>query len=217
MMFRAPRNDSGTAKRIAKAVAMMPRKIVTIISPVAVSQNVSNSFCGVRIEKSNWKSCSRMLSAYAGLAREVSMSVTRRPTAMTATATAIVTRRRQSVSGVRSSSFGTGRPRSRKYVATALVLDWKVGIERRRVDRVARLARRRLRADLDLDRVLAIDVAEATLVDRRRSAVESDLARLQRDDTRAVPAREREEMQRADDGDAFLAVDFLEVLHHRVA
>ena len=55
MMLRAPRNASGSANRIEMAVATTPRKIVMIISPPAVSQNVSNWFCGVRIDRSHCK------------------------------------------------------------------------------------------------------------------------------------------------------------------
>ena len=68
MMLRAPRNDSGTATTTESAVATMPRKIVTIIRPSAVSQNVSNSFCGVRIEVSQLKSCAIWRPAYPGFA-----------------------------------------------------------------------------------------------------------------------------------------------------
>jgi len=37
MTFRAPKNESGSAMMIANAVAMTPRRIVTIIWPSAVS------------------------------------------------------------------------------------------------------------------------------------------------------------------------------------
>src|SRR5206468_2560758 len=72
-------------------------------------------------------------------------------------------------------------------------------------------------ADLDLDRVLAVDLLELPLVDLIRLSVERDLAALQRDDARPIPPRERKEVQRADDRDAVLLVDLLQVLHDGVA
>src|SRR3989441_1386714 len=80
-----------------------------------------------------------------------------------------------------------------------------------------RLRLRALGADLDLNGVLAVDLLEAALVDLGGQAVECDLAAFQRDDPAAVAAREREEVERADDRDPVLLVDLLEVLHDGMA
>ncbi len=79
MMLRAPRKDSGRATTNEKAVAMMPRKIVSIIFHQAVSMYVSNSSRGVMIEKSHLKSSAILLMTYSGFARPVSMLVIFRP------------------------------------------------------------------------------------------------------------------------------------------
>src|SRR4029077_15442105 len=133
----------------------------------------------------------------------------------------MIERRRQSVRGFCSSSRGTGSPRAVKYSATTDRSYMCVGVVGQRFQpclcRAQRLRDRAFGSDLDLDGVLAVDLFEAALVDLRGLPVERDLATLQRDDARSVAAREREEVQRADDGDAVLLVDLLEVLHDGVA
>src|SRR5439155_22887930 len=142
---------------------------------------------------------------------------------MTRMLVAMTSSRRQLVSGFWLSSWGMVSPRATKYSAIRANLGrcTVAGVvghrAERRLGRGHRLRLGTLGTDLDLDRVLPVDLLESPLVELGGLPVERDASALERDDARAVAPREREEVQRADDGDAVLLVDLLEVLHHRMA
>src|SRR5439155_1764735 len=142
---------------------------------------------------------------------------------MTRMLVAMTSSRRQLVSGFWLSSWGMVSPRATKYSAIRANLGrcTVAGVvghrAERRLGRGHRLRLGTLGTDLDLDRVLPVDLLESPLVDLGGLPVERDASALERDDARAVAPREREEVQRADDGDAVLLVYLLEVLHHGVA
>src|SRR3954469_23205646 len=146
------------------------------------------------------------------------MFVMRSPTAIVRIVSARMALRRQLVSGCCVSSGGTGSPRAVKYSAISVASERGVlGVGRHGAQRGFRRGHALLffagQTDpaLPLGRVLAVDLLEAPFVDVPRESVELDLAALQRDHARSVPAREREEVQRTDHRDLVGLVDLFEV------